>query len=252
MIKLYRQWVPFEWRFWVYKLRHQRDVSDLRASVFPSPKGDFSLRGFDRRQAIFVHIPKAAGTSVALSLFGELPYHYTAGHYRVIFGRRTYNRYFKFAFVRNPWDRLYSAFHYLRAGGWNDADKAWAEANLARFSTFDQFVLEWLHPDRLDSYMHFRPQSRFICDWRGRPIIDHFGYFETIEEDFRAIAARLGVDASLGHVNRSQREDYRAAYSPAAIERVAEVYRQDIEAFGYDFDGIRTRMRVGDRAFVPA
>lgn len=248
---VYRSAIPAEWRYWLYGLRHPMAMRQLRTVVHPSPKGNFSLRGFDERRAIFVHIPKAAGTSVALSLFGELPYHYTAGHYRVIFGRRTYRRYFKFAFVRNPWDRLYSAYHYLRAGGWNDADKAWAEANLARFTSFDQFVLEWLTRERLASYMHFHTQASFICDWRGRPIIDHLGYFETLEEDFRLIAARLGVDAALGHVNRSDRKDYRAAYSSAAMERVAEVYREDIEAFGYDFDGIHHRKRVLNGAFVP-
>ena len=252
MRALYETLLPAEWRFWFYGIRHPRAMRNLRRSLNPSPKGDFSLRNCDRHEAIFVHIPKAAGTSVALSLFGQLPYHYTAAEHRVIFGRRTFGRYFKFAFVRNPWDRLYSAYRYLRAGGWNDADKAWAEANLAQFASFDQFVLEWLHPERLNSYMHFRPQSEFICDWRGRPLIDQIGYFETIEEDFSLIARRLGIEGTLEHVNRSSRDHYRTAYSAAAIDRVAAVYQRDIEAFGYDFEGINTRMRIHAGRFVPA
>src|SRR5262249_28630742 len=154
-----------------------------------------------------------AGTSVAKSLFGELPYHYTAWEYRVIFGRSDFNSYFKFAFVRNPWDRLYSAYSYLKDGGWNENDRIWAAENLAEISDFNVFVNEWLTPERLDAHIHFWPQSRFICDGAGRPLIDYLGYFEMIENDFNHVAKRMQVPATLEHVNASKRNDYQSAYN---------------------------------------
>lgn len=123
MRKLYYALIPYEYRYWFYKFRHAKDFWELRQKVNPSPKGDFSLRSFDHYRYLFIHITKTAGTSVAISLFGELPYHYTAVQYRVIYGRKTFNRYFKFAFVRNPWDRLYSAYSFLKNGGWNNEDR---------------------------------------------------------------------------------------------------------------------------------
>lgn len=248
----YRSIVPYEARFWLYKLRHWHEVSDLRRRVFPSPKGDFSLRSFDRLGCIFIHVTKTAGTSVAKALFNELPYHYTAVQYRVIFGRRDFNRYFKFAFVRNPWDRLYSAYSYLRGGGWDEKDRRWFTDNLPTAPNFNSFVMDWLDSERLASHLHLRPQSHFICDRSGRPLLDDISYFETLAEDFARIARRLGIDARLPHVNASERLGYREAYTPEAIEKVRRLYAVDIESLGYDFEGIRTRMAVHDRHFRPA
>jgi hypothetical protein len=66
----------------------------------------------NRHRCIFIHIPKTAGASIALSLFNEPPRHV---HYRdfEIANPDKFRRYFKFAFVRNPWDRLVSSYFYF-------------------------------------------------------------------------------------------------------------------------------------------
>lgn len=238
---IYKSALPYETRYWLYKLRHPDEFRRLRSVVNHHPKADFSLRGYDRTKSIFVHITKSAGTSVARSLYGELPYHYTAVQYRVIFGRRTFDEYFKFAFVRNPWDRLYSAYSYLRDGGWNTEDRIWFERNLAHLSGFDDFVLNWLSPERLLSHIHFWPQRRFLCDRHGRVLIDHLGYFETLESDFACVRDRVNPAACLTHTNRSTRSSYLDAYSAASIRRVQDLYDEDITLFGYTFDGLRRK-----------
>lgn len=252
MKRLYHTLVPYEQRYWFYKLRHPKGFQELRQKVNPSPMGDFSLRAFDRHACLFIHITKSAGTSVAISLFGELPYHYTAIQYRVIYGRRTFNRYFKFAFVRNPWDRLYSAYTYLKNGGWNDQDRKWYNTNISHIPDFNSFVINWLSPERLYSHVHLWPQSHFICDRKGRPLLNHLGYFETLPGDFAFIAKRLGIESRLGHINASKRVDYRDVYTTEALNKVYELYRRDVENFGYGFNSIDTRMRVRENRLVPA
>ncbi|WP_051333530.1 sulfotransferase family protein [Aliagarivorans marinus] len=191
-----------------------------------------------------MHITKSAGTSVALSLFGKLPYHYRAWEYRVIFGRRRFNQYFKFAFVRNPWDRLYSAYSYLKGGGWNDDDRAWSQQHLTDIDDFEQFVLEWLTPERLYAHIHFWPQSDFIYDEKGKLLIDYVGYFEDINTDFKQIAKQLGIHTDLSHTNKSQRQGYQDVYTPEAIAKVAKLYQQDIQRFGYEFASHRRQQVI--------
>jgi len=238
---LYKRALSEESRYWLYKMRHPGHFRHLRQRVSQHAKGDFSIQPFFEKKAIFVHITKAAGTSTALSLLGALPSHYTAWQYRVIFGRKAFNRYFKFTFVRNPWDRLYSAYSFLRNGGWDEQDHRWAEQNLPDSDDFNDFVLNWMTPEKLYSHIHFWPQSRFVLDRNGKLLVDYIGYFETIHEDFAEIAKRLDTDASLSHTNASPRMDYRSVYSSAAVQKVQELYREDIELFGYEFNGIKQK-----------
>lgn len=250
MRSLYEKLLSYEVRYWLYKLRHPTEFKILRTAVYESPKGNFSLRSYDAKKCIFVHITKSAGTSIAKSLFGELPYHYTATEYRVIFGRKIFNDYFKFAFVRNPWDRLHSAFSYLKNGGWNESDQAWAKANIGAFDDINNFVINWLTPERLRSHIHFWPQMDFVADKHGHAMIDELAYFESIQQDYERLAARIGAASRLAHVNASEKIDYKKVYTPEAIEKVRHLYASDIRAFGYTFDGF-TRMTVRGGQFVP-
>ena len=95
----------------------------------------YSFKPFDQCGCIFIHIPKCAGVSVSKALFGNL----AGGHsrvvdYQLVFNSNEYSNYFKFTFVRNPWDRLVSAFFFLKKGGFNDADKKWVKSAFAFLS----------------------------------------------------------------------------------------------------------------------
>ena len=197
--KIYSTLFSYETKLWLYKIRHLGEYKSLRKTVYPSPKGDFSLKPYDENKCIFIHITKTAGTSVAKSLFGYLPYHYKAIDYRVIYGRKIFEQYYKFAFVRNPWDRTYSAYRYLKSGGWNDDDKLWAEQNISEFDDFNQFIENWLTLSNIKKHIHFTPQYKFICDNKDNLLINYLAYFETINDDFEQIARHLNIDANIGH-----------------------------------------------------
>jgi hypothetical protein len=104
--------VPFWLRYRIMELRGRGVYSDFA----------------DEFQCIFIHIPKTAGTSVARTLFGQGSRHVPYFEYEKVNGRK-FNRYFKFAFVRNSWDRLVSTYFFLKKGGLNDMDRLWAEEN---------------------------------------------------------------------------------------------------------------------------
>jgi hypothetical protein len=207
-----------------------------------------SLKPFDDHACLFVHIPKCAGISVSKSLFGNLAGgHLRVPHYQLILSEHDFDRYFKFTFVRNPWDRLVSGFRFLKSGGLNGGDRAWAREHLAPFDDFHDFVARWVDRKNVSTWKHFAPQYKYICEPGGENLkVDFVGYFEHLADDFEHVRAKLGLRAGLEHHNRTSgsREDYRACYSTETRDLVADVYAEDIRLFGYDFETACTRRRA--------
>ena len=194
------------------------------------------LKAFDQHQSIFIHVPKTGGRSIGTSLFGELiNSHFTADELKVIFGKAAFKRYFKFAFVRNPWDRAVSAYTFYKTRK-SDNIKRWGEKHLADYPDFESFVKGYLNPETIyTSKKAFWPQYVFICDEALVSQVDFLGYFEHLERDFKRVQERLGVSANLLHINASPRTDYREYYTSETRDIIADLYRKDIELFGYDF-----------------
>ena len=223
-----------------YVARYRPDfVDNLRALRRRTTYHGKSLRGYDANACIFVRIPKCASQSVATSLFGNRG----GGHteiwkYRLAFDETEFAAYFKFAFVRNPWDRLLSAYRFLCRGGFDHWDQQFYAENLAHFADFGDFVRRWVTPARVRTWIHFRPQVEFVCDATGAILVDFVGRYETLQDDFDVVARRLQRTATLGHVNTSHRahQDYRSAYADDTAAIVEAVYAQDIGRFGYQFD----------------
>lgn len=220
----------------LFRLQHPDWFRAAQAKRRRTTETGYSFKPFDDLGCIFVHIPKCAGIAVARSLFGNLGGgHETIAHYRLVFGVREFDRYFKFCFVRNPWDRLVSAYEFLRRGGINDTDRAWAQEHLADYDDFGAFVRGWLTPESTGSYHHFRPQHHFLVDDDGELPFNFVGSFETLAEDYRSVADRLGSSAPLAEENRGAPRDYRESYDEETISIVARVYADDIALLGYEF-----------------
>lgn len=192
-------------------------------------------KNVDASETIFIHIPKTAGTS-----FHNLIGYTGIGHvtYKWYESRdpEKFQRYFKFAFVRNPWDRLVSAFFYLKKGGSNAMDRQWFSANLSHYESFKAFVYNWVSEENIECYFHFMPQHKFIYDDSLTLKVDYVGRFENIREDFTIIANKIGLQQNLPYVNKSQRKAYQSYYSDEMKEIVRRVYHQDIELFQYTFE----------------
>jgi len=151
------QALPFGIRRVVTRNYHQKNFVDLRNS-----EGEKSLKPFDRHRCIFVHIPKTGGVSISKSLFGNLAGgHMTIERYKIIFTKDEFDQYFKFTFVRNPWDRLVSAFTFLKGGGMDERDERWAKMHLSEFDDFESFVKGWINERNIYSKNHFIPQFEY-------------------------------------------------------------------------------------------
>lgn len=223
------------------ELRKQQAGDDASSLRWRERIADLRGRGLyagwpNANRALFIHIPKTAGSSVARALFGDSRHVPYFEYERV--NPRKFARFFKFTFVRNPWDRLVSTYFFLKGGGVNEIDRRFAAENLARYDSFTAFVEGWLSEQNVWSWVHFKPQHYFICDANLRVRMDFVGRMENIADDFRAICRRLDVTAELKWTNRGDHEPYRHYYTDALRERVAAIYADDIAIFGYRFDAI--------------
>lgn len=190
--------------------------------------------------AIFVHVPKSAGTAVLSSLFGRQTGlgHKSCKDYLKVYGINRYLSTFKFGFVRNPYDRLVSAYEYLQKGGNNSSDRMFFEQSLKPYKNFETFVLQGLLRDEtIRRHIHFRPQTDFLCI-DGRICVDFVGRYENIEADYAYLSRLLGKETALASANKSsRRESYQSYYkNQQVIDAVSSLYHRDFEKFRYDKD----------------
>ncbi len=205
--------------------------------------GDYKSNNcFDYYKCIFIHIPKTAGRSISKSLFGN----YSGGNEKITFylkkfGRKTVNRYYKFAFVRNPWDRLYSAYNYLTKGGSDENDRLFYKESLSHLENFEDFVIKWLDESKLETTSYyFIPQYRYLSE-ESKPeklLVDFIGRFENIDKDFAALCRLLKFPRlKLPQINvtNTEKNAYLKVYTPAMIDKVTDLYKKDILLFNYSF-----------------
>jgi hypothetical protein len=227
-------------------------------------------------RCVFVHIPKTAGKSIEhvfLSLLGlswetRVPLllrpnddprrgpprlaHLKAREY-VAYGHLTpqqFASYFKFSFVRNPWDRLVSEYKYR---------------NYPKTIDFKTYLFKHFPaPGWSDAYCHVIPQHEFLFDDEGRLLVDFVGKYERLQADFMTICAQLNLPhQTVPHTHRSlerkppktlrqhmsqtyhslwdkQRkhtfQHYTEYYDDESKEFVTHRYQKDITTFNYAFD----------------
>ncbi len=202
------------------------------------------------RRCIFIHIPKTGGTSIEDAIWpkprreedlwmgfvapGRNKYqpgglqHLLARQVRLEVGADVFARYFKFAIIRNPWDRVISQYRYLaQRPDLQDYIGVKADAPLAQY----------LDAASRSDHVQVMPQLAFLRDEDGTILVDMIGRFENLAADAARIFDAIGLGSTvLPHRTRSDRmADYRAYYDDETRQRVAELYAGDIAHFGYAF-----------------
>ena len=204
-------------------------------------------------KSIFIHIPKCAGSSMT-----DLEWNKGNGHTTLqdffVDGKKKRNyfwNYYKWCFVRNPWDRAVSA--------WDTC----SEIKKIGFNTFEKFInaiykerkkiqnlpnVRW-SKDGVPSISAFKKIQRIhfcpvlpILKVDNVIAMDFIGRYENINQDWRKLGLTLqlkgrGLESKLPESNtRKEKEPYQNYYNDELINKVGEIYKEDVEAFGYDYD----------------
>jgi hypothetical protein len=180
----------------------------------------------------------------------ELQKHSGARKLRAFVGPEIWQDYLTFSFVRDPYDRVRSLYFYLermlaarRRGSWRNA-LLWLPGTdfrdplkwpgMQAFLETESFSGFIRHPEFSPAIVGARRQADLLCDREGNLLVDVVGRYETLQADFAALAARLGLEgAALGWRNASRNRGIADPNEAADRARIAELYRSDYALFGY-------------------
>ena len=207
---------------------------------------------FEDKRLVYLVLSKVACTSIKTAIgrsYGidsarDMDIH-TSRHWKRMRGRigKEHEEYYKFAFVRNPFDRLVSC--YRDKVIYRGPDEVYRRPYFDKYLfdipaniSFAEFVRRIVRiPDYLAD-RHFKSQYSSLYR-KGRPLVDYVGKFEHLARDWERLATRYGFETSLArkHVSSTKkgvRSDYREYYSAELAALVYERYKDDVEAFGYE------------------
>jgi hypothetical protein len=215
----------------LFGVYYQEDIFEKFCGWMPLAMRAFAWRmppQMRQRKLIFLHVPRAQGTSIAHALYGShCIQHHSARYFKTI-APGLWRMAESFAVLRDPYDRFASAYSFVRSGG----------TTSCRLSHV--FLEQTRHIRSIDDYLSFieerdifsldfvmRPQSWFVCDSRtGLPLVKRLFLYG---RDGRALGAYLSAHGvpELPWLNRSFRMPGELSTKQKA--RVQKLYAADFE-----------------------
>ncbi len=207
---------------------------------------------------LFVHIAKTGGTSVRAALAplrwrdpmyipqfiasrlshatghriaSKLPRHAKIIAAKEMLPQEFFDKLFKFAFVRNPWDLQVSSWHHLRR------ERPQLLGDIPDFETFIRWKLDPERPYQYHINTSIELQTDYLKDLDGTILVDFIGKYENLQEDYEEICQRIGIKPPpLPHKRKAaDRTDYRQYYDDVTAQLLGDYFKPDIDEFGYNF-----------------
>ncbi|GAB4214754.1 MAG: hypothetical protein OHK0012_13410 [Synechococcales cyanobacterium] len=215
-----------------------------------------------RKKFIFIHITKTAGTSVTsvLEPYGDppilsskwvrnsihilekwlpiriipftgraiLPIHADAKEITTRYQNVDLHSFYRFSFVRNPWDRVVSLYTFRRTSRKKFTNAKKYEKAMSQ--SFSEFVEDFCGRRFLSQ------AERLFLDPQGNLDMDFVGKMENLDQDLPIVLKNLGIpNNSVPRKNRTRHDHYVSLYDSHTKKLVADAFAKDIELFQYRF-----------------
>ena len=157
-----------------------------------------------------------------------------------------FDNYYKFAFVRNPWDRFISLWvkfkeEVLLQEQFNGLFNLHIDYDFKEPQELLKFLL-LAHRKDLLLPRWFKPQYEYVHDENLRVLTNYVGMYEKFQFSFDFLCDRIDVPHKTlpwsSEDHRRKKKDgkhYTEWYDDIMISAVAEIYYNDIRTWGYEF-----------------
>ena len=149
-----------------------------------------------------------------------------------------FDSYYKFTFVRNPFDWLLSIYYYILKNVNHNEHFIVKDMSLLQFLNY--YVNDMRKSNENKDLGHNKVTNlyEYVTDEKGNLLVDFIGRFENMENDMMLICQKLGLyfkDIPLLNVNLGKEKDYRKYYDTESIDFVNENFKKDLDYFNYKF-----------------
>ena len=194
------------------------------------------------KKYIFLHIYKTGGMSLRQLLSGEevIGSHCSAIDLKETLyntgKREVWDEYFKFAVVRNPYDWMVSLIGYITRFPSHGDHQQVSGMTMTEFLIFCRDVaMKRERPHGSNKYMTL---TQFLCDKNKSLLVDKVIKFENIDQEVSEMQKRLGISFNTlpkKNINGQREKDYHTYFNQEAAGLVAEIHKDDLELFQYEF-----------------
>jgi len=216
-----------------------------------------------QKHFLFIHVPKTAGNSIqnilkkysddkivtftkyqdgierfeVLNSKFKTTKHSPLSHYKSAMDSNIYRSLYKFAVIRNPWDRMIS--HYFSPG--EGMEKKWKRAEFLELVNTVPAIPQYIRvPSMMEKLVTYFGMGKIKYSKKLDADIDFLMKFEQLNRDFKLVCKHLDIPYSpLPKRNQSRREHYTNYYDDELREIVRTKFKEEIEFGNYSFKSER-------------
>jgi hypothetical protein len=196
-------------------------------------------------KCIFIHIQRTAGSSIEKWIcdddwwfIDKSTKHMLVSQTKELY-KEYWDDYFKFSFVRNPWNRMGSMF--LNTEYYN------INTNGSGIIDISKYKEKWGFPILVENDYRFSKREDVLNEKHTENQVygnildeelDFIGKFENLQQDIQFIKDKLNIvnDFNFHLMKSDNTKNYTEYYDDKTKEEVYNLYKNDIIKYNYDFD----------------
>jgi len=203
---------------------------------------------FFQKKFFFVHIPKTAGTSISSAILATnkynlsfLPTEHASAIQIIDYIGKNYKKYYSFSFVRNPYDRLNSLYHFLcQKNLFPEKGENWDQDNLIKMG-FKAWLLDtnfWPpYTKGIGPSFQKRSQCYFLSDENNHILVNDVFKYENLTNDLNILSKKIDINFDeLSQTKVTIRDNDKYEYCDETIDFVKQFHGEDLDRFNYIFD----------------